>query len=138
MEAYAGWCRLAVLQQQEMGSHMLKQLLQGASPSLGPPPAGGNQTRYVACVDAAGVVADEQLCVASAHPADMQACALQPCDFCSANDCFGKGTCSNGACVCDASQNVTGPFCQVRASRGYSTGMGAGGGTLGCVRQQAA
>ncbi len=78
--------------------------------------AGGTQTRYVVCTDTAGVSADEQLCVASARPADTQRCALQPCDFCSANDCFGKGTCSDGACVCDPSMNVTGSLCQVRAS----------------------
>ncbi|KAL4459030.1 hypothetical protein ABPG75_013895 [Micractinium tetrahymenae] len=76
---------------------------------------GGSQSRPVACIDLqSGQPADEAQCAAAgAKPSAEQRCALQACDFCADNACYGHGECSDGACSCDPGTGFSGAHCQV-------------------------
>ena len=66
---------------------------------------GGTRTRTVSCYAGvlAGVVADSNCAALATKPSNASSCSAPSCDFCSsAADCSYHGTCTNGACVCDA------------------------------------
>lgn len=70
---------------------------------------GGNRTRSVFCVNAAGIQVDNNSCPGR-KPRSTEKCNIQACDFCATNPCLGRGTCANGACTCN--EGYTGQFCE--------------------------
>lgn len=75
---------------------------------------GGTQTRNVTCVDSQGQPSTENTCLYDTKPPSTRSCNMQPCDFCEASICLGRGVCSNGVCEC--SNDYSGQHCEAHKS----------------------
>ena len=64
------------------------------------------------CVDSGGKQVDAKQCPGG-KPPTTQRCNTRACDFCSSTSCFGRGTCTAGACACDPASEFSGQYCEV-------------------------